>query len=71
MSTSAGEMEFEAAHYSNPEMEEEWEIHGVTPYNQTTLEVNIVHLASKPFQIRWVAHTQDWNEAAWCYTHPQ
>src|SRR5713101_4535351 len=33
---------------------------GVTPYDQTTSEVNTLHLESKPFQIRWEAHTQDW-----------
>src|SRR6266849_8879733 len=44
---------------------------GVTPYDQTTSEVNTLHLESKPFQIRWEAHTQDWNGAAWYYTHPR
>src|SRR6266487_2479134 len=37
----------------------------LSPYYQTTPEVNIVHLESRPFQIRWEAHTQDWNEGAW------
>src|SRR5205807_371342 len=31
--TSAAEMEFEAAHYSNPEMEEEWESPEGHPYS--------------------------------------
>src|SRR5436853_520070 len=31
--TSAAEMEFEAAHYSNPEMEEEWESPESHPYS--------------------------------------
>ena len=31
--TSAAEMEFEAAHYSNPEMEEEWETHEGSHYS--------------------------------------
>src|SRR5438128_1194576 len=40
--TSAAEMEFEAAHYSNPEMEEEWEMHEGShysnPYSNPELE---------------------------------
>ncbi len=31
--TGAAEMEFEAAHYSNPELEEEWELHEGHPYS--------------------------------------
>jgi hypothetical protein len=31
--TSAAEMEFEAASYSNPEFEEEWEVHEGHPYS--------------------------------------
>src|SRR5262249_52367916 len=30
--TTEAEMEFEAAHYSNPEMEDEWEVHEGHPY---------------------------------------
>src|SRR5438876_1162865 len=42
MTTSAGEMEFEAAQYSNPysnpEMEEEWEMHEGSPYPSPEME---------------------------------
>jgi hypothetical protein len=42
MTTSAGEMEFEAAQYSNPyfnpEMEEEWEAHEGSPYSSPEME---------------------------------
>ncbi len=42
MSISAGEMEFEAAQYSNPysspEMEEEWEAHEGSPYSSPEME---------------------------------
>ena len=42
MTTSAGEMEFEAAQYSNPysnpEMEEEWEMHEGSPYSSPEME---------------------------------
>ncbi len=31
--TGAAEMEFEASHYSTPEMEEEWEVHEGSPYS--------------------------------------
>ncbi len=44
---------------------------GVTPYYQTTLEVNTLHLESRPFQTRWEVHTPGWNGGAWCYTHPR
>ena len=42
MTTSTGEMEFEAAQYSNPysnpEMEEEWEMHEGSPYSSPEME---------------------------------
>jgi hypothetical protein len=56
--------------YPNAEMQRT-DTSGVRPYYQTTPEVNIVHPESKPFQIRWEAHTQGWNGAAWCYRHLQ
>src|SRR6266699_2928756 len=31
--TGAAEMEFEASHYSTPEMEEEWEVHEGSPHS--------------------------------------
>jgi hypothetical protein len=38
MSVNAGEMEFEAAHYTTPEMEEEWEAHEGHPYSTPEME---------------------------------
>src|SRR5258707_769689 len=36
--TGAAEMEFETAHYSNPELEEEWELHEGHPYSNPEME---------------------------------
>jgi len=47
------------------------ERHGVSPYHQTTTQVNIVHLESKPFQIQEEGHIPGWNAAASCYTRPR
>ena len=42
---------------------------GVNPCYQTTTGVNVVHLDSKPFQIRWEAYIPGWNATVWCCTH--
>ena len=44
---------------------------GVSPYHQTTTQVNIVHLERKPFQIQEEGHIPGWNAAASCYTRPR
>jgi predicted ATPase len=43
---------------------------GVTPYYQTTPEVNDLPLDNTRLQIRWKAHSQDWNASVWhCRPH--
>ncbi len=42
---------------------------GVTPYDQTTPEINTLNLDNTRLQIRWEAHIPDWNATVWCCRH--